>query len=143
MNGFTIKTKKIMSSQPLAHITAKLQLDGNIYEVEHFNINFTQPTDHKGQPQHEIKGGQLTINISQAADDSLYTWAKKATLQKSGSILFQTDVGVTVLNIGFLNAYCINLSREMNAYTGTNTSIVISPEKVNLNGIEHDNFWVK
>jgi hypothetical protein len=44
---------------PLAHINAKFSLDGETFEVEHFGINFEQPTDFKGQPQHEIGGGHL------------------------------------------------------------------------------------
>jgi hypothetical protein len=62
---------------------------------------------------------------------------------KSGKALFQTDLGITILTVEFSNAYCINLSRQINAYVGTSTVIVISPEKVKLNGIEHDNFWAK
>jgi hypothetical protein len=52
-------------------------------------------------------------------------------------------MGITVLKVEFTNAYCINLTRQINAHTGTNTILVISPEKVKMNGMEHDNFWVK
>jgi hypothetical protein len=128
---------------PLSHINAKFFLDGDTFEIEHFNIKFEQPTDFRGQPQHEIGGGQLTINISQSPTSSLYLWAKTSTQLKSGKVLFQTDLGMTVLTVEFSNAYCINLSRKINAYAGTNTVIVISPENVKLNGIEHDNFWAK
>jgi hypothetical protein len=128
---------------PLSHINVKFSLDGETFEVEHFNIHFEQPTDYKGQPQHEIGGGKITVHISQAASNSLYIWAKTSTLRKSGTVLFQTDMGITVLKVEFTNAYCINLTRQINAHTGTNTILVISPEKVKMNGMEHDNFWVK
>jgi hypothetical protein len=128
---------------PLADINVKFSLEGETFEVEYFDINFEQPTDFRGQPQHEIGGGQLTVHLSQAATNSLYTWAKTSTLRKSGTVLFQADLGMTVLKVEFTNAYCINLTRQINAYTGTNTVLVISPEKVKINGIEHDNFWVK
>jgi hypothetical protein len=128
---------------PLSHINAKFFLEGETFEVEHFDINFEQPTDFRGQPQQEIGGGQLTVNISQAATSNLYLWAKTSTLRKSGKVLFQTDLGMTVLEVEFENAYCINLSRQINAYTGTNTVMVISPEMVKMNGIEHNNFWAK
>jgi hypothetical protein len=39
--------------------------------------------------------------------------------------------------------YSYILVRQINAYTGTSTVLVIAPEKVKLNGIEHDNFWAK
>jgi hypothetical protein len=128
---------------PLSHITVKFHLDGESFEVEHFDIDFVQPTDFRGQPQHEIRGGQMNLRLSQAATDNLYTWAKTSTLRKNGVLLFQTDLGMTVLELEFTNAYCVNMTRKINAYIGTNTVLVIAPEKVKLNGIEHDNFWAK
>jgi hypothetical protein len=128
---------------PLSHINAKFSLDGDVFEVEHFDIKFEQPTDFRGQPQHEIGGRQLNITITQAPTGSLYLWAKTSTQLKSGKVLFQTDLGMTILTVEFSNAYCINLSRQINAYAGTSTVLVISSEKVKLNGIEHDNFWAK
>lgn len=126
---------------PDSHIEAKFLLDGEKYDVEAFNISFSQPTDYKGQPQHEVRGGQMSITLAQAADDNLYLWAKTATSQKKGQVLFQTDMGKTVLRIDFINAYCVTLSRNINAFTGTKTSLVISAENVTVNDIEHQNFW--
>lgn len=126
---------------PLAHINAKFILDGKNYDVEHFHIGFTQPTDHKGQPQHELKGGQINITLSHIADDNLYLWAKTSTMRKGGTVLFQTDLGITVLRVIFENAYCINLSRDIDAMKGSSTTLTISTEKISLNGLEHDNFW--
>ena len=128
---------------PLAHINAKFFLDGETYEVEHFDINFEQPTDFRGQPQHEIGGGQMTVQISQIPSNNLYLWAKTSTLRKSGILLFQTDLGMTIMKVEFMNAYCINLTRQINAYSGTDTTLVISPEKLKINDIDHYNNWVK
>ena len=128
---------------PLSHINAKFSLEGETYEVEHFDINFSQPTDFRGQPQHEIGGGLITLHLSQISSNNLYLWAKTSTSRKSGVILFQTDVGMTVLKIEFSNAYCINLLRQINSRAGTNTILHISPEMVKINGIEHNNFWAK
>jgi hypothetical protein len=130
-----------MITLPLTHITVKFIFDDKTYEVDYFDIKFAQPTDFRGQPQHEITGGHITIHLSQAADRSLYIWGKTSTLLKSGSILFQSDLGMTVLRLEFENAYCTSLVREMDAYTATNTILNIYPEKVKLNGFEHDNKW--
>lgn len=132
-----------MLNLPFAHIVAKFILDGKKYDIETFKIKFSQPIDYKGQPQHEVKGGELMIVLTQAADNNLYLWAKTATSLKNGEILFQTDLGITILRISFINAYCITLARNINATTGTKTSLVIAPEKVKLNNVEHDNFWPK
>jgi hypothetical protein len=130
-----------MNLLPLAHIVAKFILDGKIYEVESFKIGFEQPVDYKGQPQHETRGGQMYVVLPQAADKALFLWAKTSTLLKDGIVLFQTDLGVTVLEITFENAYCISMDREINAHSGTKTSLVISAECVKMNGVEHHNFW--
>lgn len=128
-------------SQPLAHLTTRFVLDGIIYEVGKFNIGFGQPKDHKGQPQQEVKGGQILITLLHAADDTLYSWAKHPSTLKNGTVEFQTDLGMTVLRIEFTNAYCVNLKREISSTQGTKTTLIISPEKVSLDGITHDNEW--
>lgn len=132
-----------MINLPFSHIVGKFNLDGKEYDMETFNIKFTQPIDYKGQPQHEIQGGILMISITQSADNNLYLWAKTSTMRKSGQVLFQTDLGITVLRINFSNAYCITLVRDINAISGTKTDLIISPEMVTMNGIEHTNFWPK
>lgn len=130
-----------MFNFPLAHLEGKFVLDGVKYDIETFKITFSQPVDYKGQPQHETRGGQLMVTLSQAASNSLYLWGKTATLRKDGHILFQTDLGITMLRIDFMNAYCVTLSRNINAMTGTLTSLMIAPEVIKMNDIEHDNFW--
>jgi len=128
-------------SLPNAHVISKFNLDGKSYDVDYFKIFFSQDIDFKGQPEHEVRGGILKINLSHIADNNLYTWAKKSTLLKSGEVLFQTDLGVTVLRINFDNAYCIELTREIDSMKGAHTILVISPEKISINGKEHTNYW--
>ncbi|HCC50957.1 MAG TPA: hypothetical protein DEQ30_01985 [Porphyromonadaceae bacterium] len=130
-----------MTLFPLAHLEVKFIVDGVTYTVSDFKIGFAQPTDYKGQPQHEIKGGQFVITLSQAADNTLYLWAKTPTALKSGTVLFQTDLGMTVLLIEFAQAYCVSLSRSVDETTGTKTILVVSPEEVSIDGVEHNNFW--
>jgi hypothetical protein len=130
-----------MLNLPLSHIEVKFILDGQTYEVESFNIKFTQPVDFKGQPQHEVLGGQLMLVLTQVANSDFYLWAKKGTMLKNGEVLFQTDLGMTLLRVCFTNAYCTTLVRNINAMTGTKTKLVISSEKIKINGVEHDNFW--
>lgn len=132
-----------MMNLPLAHIEAKFMLDGKTYEVEKFKVKFSQPVDFKGQPQHETFGGKLTVVLNQMADNNLLLWSKTSNMLKNGSLLFQTDLGITVLRVEFEKAYCITMSRKINAMTGTLTTLVISPEIVIMNDVAHDNFWPK
>lgn len=131
----------MISMGPLAHINVYFELDGKKYEVENFHAGFSQPVDYKGQPQRELTNDILSITLSHIADENLYQWAKTPTSMKGGTVLFQTDLGITILRIIFTNAYCIGLAREIDATKGSSTTLSISPEQLILNGIEHNNFW--
>lgn len=130
-----------MINFPLAHIEAKFILDGQTYEVEAFETEFSQPVDFKQQPQHELTGGQIMLTLTQAVNNNILLWAKTATMLKNGEILFQTDLGITVLRVEFIDGYCVGLTRHIDASAGTKTMLMIAPEITKLNGTEHDNFW--
>ena len=125
------------------YVEATLVVDGQEYEMEHFGINFVQEVDHKGQPQAEMKGGQLSVTLTQAVNDSIYDWAKRANKRKDGKILFRSQTEGTVLEIAFFNANCTKLTKTIGAFFGMETNITISPEKVSLNEFTHDNKWRK
>jgi len=128
-------------ASPLTHLKAIFILDEKKYDLENFEMKFVQEADFKGQPESEVKGGQLSFTIPQIADDNLYTWAKKSEMLKSGQILFQTDVGMSILRIEFENAYCVTLTRNISAFGGTQTNLIISAKALSLNGIEYNNRW--
>jgi hypothetical protein len=130
-----------MGTLPSAHIVAILILDGKIYKLEEFKIQFAQPVDYKQQPRHEIMGGQIMLTLSQTADHNLYSWATASKMLKRGSVLFQTDIGMTVLEINFSDAYCIQLLRETVTNAGTKTNLVISSDTIRMDEIEHTNKW--
>jgi hypothetical protein len=122
-------------------ITVTFVLDGKQYEVDRFKIDFSQGVDFKGQPQNETRGGQMYLTMSQGADYNLYDWAKRENKKKNGEIRFKTKSSGTVLEISFENAQCIKLTRQINFSSGTQTSIVITPQTIRLNGFTHTNSW--
>ena len=130
-----------MIDLPFAHLNVKFNLDGRSYDVEQFHTDFTQPVDFKGQPQYETTGGKFSIVLERIADAALYRWAKTSTELKKGSVVFQTDLGMTVFRFEFENGYCINLARDIDAMRGSRTTLTVSAETLKLNGEEHCNFW--
>lgn len=130
-----------MIDLPFAHLNVKFNLNGRSYEVEQFHIGTSQPIDFRGTPQHELTGGKFSVTLDHIADDNLYQWAKTSTQLKNGSVLFQTDLGITVFRFEFENAYCINLLRDIDAMRGSRTTLTISAEILKFNGLEHCNFW--
>lgn len=130
-------------SLPNAHITASFVLDEKEYEIEQFHLSFNKTVDFKGQPESETRGGQITIVLSESADNNLYEWAKLSTKLKDVKFFFKTDLGIRILTIITTNAYCVSLTRSINATSGTHTTLIVSPEEISLNGVKHNNYWKK
>jgi len=128
-------------AQPLAHFEMKFYFLGSEYNVEDFKILFIQDVDHKGKPQHDERGGQIIISLSQMVEDNVYEWAKDSFSQQSGMITFETEFSNAPLRVEFINAYCVGFSQIEDSFIGTRTNLVISSSKVLLNGIDLDNHW--
>lgn len=122
-------------------LTGFLVLEGREYEIENFQIVFGKPVDFKGQPQQEAKGGQFLVSLSHVPNDTIYKWGKTAGEKKSGEIKFKNDSEGTILEIKFIEAHCISLHYKVNAFSGTETSIVISPKIIEIDDIILDNMW--
>ena len=122
-------------------LTAWFILDGKEYEMSQFNISFNQLVDHKGQSQDETRGGRMLIGLTQTLPDSLYRWAMTST-PKNGEIVFRSKTTNAPLRLEFMNAYCVNFERLINAGTGVCSELLISPDEIVINGISFDNHWV-
>ena len=105
-----------------SNVNVTFCVDGDEYEVEQFKIGFHQPVDgNKNQPEGEVRGGRIMITLSQT-----------------------TGTSGVIFEVVFSNAYCIKFHRSIDAIgSGLSTTLIISSEKLMLNGIEFDNFWVK
>lgn len=124
-----------------SNVSVYLEVGGNEYEVEQFKVGFSQLVDHKGEPQSEIKGGQLILTLTQAVPESIYSWILKPAQRKDGEVVFKSQTGSSPLRIEFFNAACVSLNRQINSSGGLQTNLVLSPERLLLNGVEHENFW--
>ena len=122
-------------------LTGCFILDGQEYEMSQFNISFDQLVDHKGQPQDETRGGRMLIGLTQTLPDSLYRWAMTST-PKNGEVVFRSKTTNAPLRLEFMNAYCVNFERLINAGTGVCSELLISPDEIVINGISFDNHWV-
>lgn len=120
-----------------------LVLDGTEYLVEDFNVSFHQEHDYKGEPQTEMRGGRITVTLSQTVPQDISDWAIKPTIQRSGELKFKKETGNAPLRIQFFNAYCFGLERQMDLIRGIKTILMISPERLLLNDVEHENFWTE
>ncbi|MDM1346901.1 type VI secretion system tube protein TssD [Myroides marinus] len=139
--AFNFSTLAGLFEQIDTNIEGFLFIDSFKYEIKEFNIGFGQAIDHKGQPQHEVKGGQISITLTEIPAPSIYDWAKRTNKPKSGKILFQTASRGTILNLQFENAHCVSFYQKVDYLNGTQISLKISPQKVSIENILHDNNW--
>ncbi|MBO0937708.1 hypothetical protein J2I47_14210 [Fibrella sp. HMF5335] len=112
--------------------------------VNSVEINMHQEVDVLVRPASPTYGGKLTVAFN-STDDSLVTgWMFDPAMQLNGTITYVDPSGITLKEIAFINAYCIDMQEE---FDGTSsavsmiTTIVISPEKVIVGGIQHNNNW--
>lgn len=122
-------------------LTGWFILDGQEYEISQFNIGFGQSVDHKGQPQSEVRGGRVFVGLTQTVPDSIYRWAM-SSVPKNGQVVFRSKTTNSPLQVKFINAYCIDMSRLIAGDRGIVTSLIISPDEILINGISFDNHWV-
>lgn len=127
-----------------SNVNVTFSVDGDEYEVGMFKIGFHQPVDaNKNQPESEVRGGRLMVTLTQTVESNIYSWAVKPWVKKSGVVSFKTGTAGVIFEVKFSNAYCISLKRLVQIGSGLTTALVISPEKLTMNGIEFDNRWVK
>jgi hypothetical protein len=120
---------------------AYLIIDGSKYQIEQFSMGFNQPVDYKGQPQNEVKGGQILVTITQTVPEEIYKWAM-TSIKKNGEIKFKSMVVNSPLKVSFTNGYCVNFSRITEVSGGIKTSLTISSESITINDITFTNNWV-
>ena len=113
------------------------QIERNLYRNGSFHI-----PDHKGQPQDEVRGGIMSITLSQTLPENIYRWGM-TSIPQNGSVIFKSKTTNPPLKINFINAYCIRFNRSIANEGGLESQLVISPDEMLINGISFDNHWVK
>lgn len=107
-------------------------------------VVFHQEADSLGRPASPTFGGKLTVSFNSPTDPLVTAWAISPTKQWSGSLTYINLEGQTLKVIEFSNAFCTDLVEEFDGTTSSAQmvmTIVISPEKVSVAGIKHDNNW--
>ena len=121
-------------------VDAKLLLNGQEYEIETFNIRFQQSFDYKGEPQHEVKGGIMTLSIKHVVDKQINNWMFNRSVKHSGSIVFASfsRIANPVIIIEFVNGRCAKYTKYI-GNSAISYTITVSAEEISINGIDHKN----
>ena len=107
-------------------------------------ITLHQEADTLGRPASATYGGKLSVSFNTTSDPLITAWAFSPTKQWSGTLTYLKLDGSTLKVIAFSNAFCTDFREEFDSGDLSGymiTTLVISPEKVSIGGLTHNNNW--
>lgn len=88
---------------------AKLELDGETYNIIEFDLHITQEVDHNGKPQTIAQGGNIRLVLESTKSVDFMKWMISSTQTKNGKItFFRRDALSKMKELKFEKAFCIN-----------------------------------
>ena len=130
----------------MASFSAFLEVGGSRYPLTYYDLFIHQQTDSLGRPASPTLGGTITVELHSPgqSDTVLAEWMLSPTRQYDGFVhLYRDDTKAKLKTISFFNAYLIDMGEHFSA-SGSGpmmTQLVISPQRVAVGGIVHDNNW--
>ena len=127
--------------QPIGKTDAYLEINGENYELSAFDLTCEQPTDFKGQPVSDIRGGSVGFTIPQMPDATLRKWMIHSDQLMDGEFQFRRGDQSMPLRICFQQAYCIQMTPCKGSKGEMMTSFVIRANELILNEKSLFNDW--
>lgn len=126
---------------------AVLKIAGQSIDIDYLDLDINQAVDARSRPASLARGGIMTVEFDTPSDNDMITdWMANPVKQLDGSIIFKNqNQDSTMKTINFYNAYCINFIERFDgtmASSNMKTTITISPERINIGGVELDNKWI-
>ncbi|MCJ1805701.1 hypothetical protein MRP92_02095 [Flavobacterium covae] len=123
---------------------AKLELDGNTYNILSCDYNFTQQIDATGKPEGMPQGGEINIRIESNGKSNLLQWMLDHSQTKNGTItFFRRDAMSKLQELKFEKAYCVSFSEYFTSESKEplQISMRIVSKNFDVNGVSHDKKW--
>ena len=123
---------------------AKLELDGNTYNVLECRYSFNQPIDNMGKPQGMPNGGEISIKIESTGNAQLLRWMLEHHQTKSRKIIFfRRDAMSKLQELSFEKAYCINFVESFNSSSvePLQIELLLIAKSFDVNGATHEKKW--
>ncbi|GAA5089361.1 hypothetical protein GCM10023210_14090 [Chryseobacterium ginsengisoli] len=123
---------------------AKLELDGNSYNVLECEYSFNQPIDGTGKPQGMPQGGQIHIRLESTGNSEFLAWMLDHNKTKDGKIVFyRRDAMSKLQELNFQKAYCINFNEHFNSSNAEPLQIKLQliAKSFDVNGATHEKNW--
>lgn len=123
---------------------AKLELEGNSYNVLECEYTFNQNYSPTGKPLGLPQGGEISLRIESLGNTIFFDWMIDPAHTKNGKItFFRRDAISKLQQITFKNAFCVFLSEHFNALDQQplQLNIKISAQWFELNGSAYEKRW--
>lgn len=123
---------------------AKLELDGNTYNILECNYSFSQSTDSTGKPQGMPEGGMINLRLESTGNPELLGWMLDHSKTKDGKIIyFRRDAMSKLQELNFEKAFCISFVERFNAESNEPLQIELQlvAQIFDVNGATHEKKW--
>lgn len=116
---------------------AKLELDGETYNVLEFDLHITQEVDHNGKPQTIAQGGNIRLVVESTKSVDFMKWMISSTQTKNGKItFFRRDAMSKLKELKFEKAFCVNFheSFRSNNEVPMQIEMLLSAKDIDFSG---------
>jgi Hemolysin coregulated protein Hcp (TssD) len=123
---------------------AKLEIDGEEFNVLEFDVTFAQGTDNNGKPANKTKGGQIRLLVESTRSDVFSDWMISPTSTKDGKVVFyRRDAMSTMKNVTFKKGYCISYHESFRSQGTTPmcTLVMITCNEILVGNTKFENTW--
>lgn len=94
---------------------AKLEIDGQVYDVLDCTYNFEQSIDKNHKPSSVARGGKITLLIETKGIVNFIKWMTEHVNAKDGKITFyKRNVIARLFDLSFKKAFCIDYTENFN-----------------------------
>ena len=127
----------------MASFRAKLTIGNFKTNLDSFVLEIHQQIDSLGRPASPTFGGTICMAFDTPTDPLVSKWMFDPAMQKSGVVVLRDLVGRTMKEIHFTGAFCVAQDIDFDAYSSAKltTTITVSPEKITVSDMKHDNSW--
>ncbi len=123
---------------------AKLEIDGETYNVLECRVSLHQSIDNSGKPSAEPQGGIVTMIIESTSSPDFFRWMISNTETKDGEVIFyRRDAISKMRDLKFEKAYCIGYNETFQNANSTpmRVELVLSAKTISMNGVEFKRNW--
>jgi hypothetical protein len=125
---------------------AKLQFEGKEYDVLDCNYSFRRDVDLKGRPSSNVYGGNIYVTVESTDDTNIIAQMVNQFKPNTGTVTFNKgEEEAKMKELKWENGYIIkyNESLDVTGREPMQISIVVSAEKISVEGAEVDHKWPK